>query len=144
MGQEFLTDSNAPQKTYTEVFYEQLPFYLAIGMSLTEYFDGDSMLARYFRQAYQVKQEQDDYSAWLQAVYIYKAIDCALYNNPPLMKRGREARKFYDKPFMQADKQPVEETLEEKALRQEQEEAAMGVWLENFVNLFKNVNNESA
>lgn len=138
MGQEFLNEEEPPRKTYTEVFNEQLPFYLAIGMSLTEYFDGDSLLAKYFRQAYRIKQEECDYNAWLQGIYIYKALDCALYNNPPLMKRGREPRQYFDEPFMQAKKEKDHVlTEEQQALEREEQEARMAVWLNNFVNLYK-------
>lgn len=136
MGQEFLSRKDIPRKSCTEVFYEQLPLYLAIGMSLTEYFESDCTLTRYFRRAYQIRQESEDHNAWLQGAYIYKAFDCALYNNPPLMKRGREARQYFDKPLtvQNADYKTSEE---EKALKKEEEEAAMGVWMSNFVNMFK-------
>ena len=136
MGQEFLSSKEIPRKSYTEVFYEQLPLYLAIGMSLTEYFEGDCTLTRYFRQAYQIRQENEDYNAWLQGIYIYKALDCALYNNPPLMKRGREARQYFNKPIT-AQNSNYDKSEEMQALKKEEEEAAMGVWMSNFVNMFK-------
>jgi hypothetical protein len=141
VGQEFLTNDNeeTPRKTYTELFYEQLSFYLAIGMSYTEYFEGDCLLPKYYREAYKIRQERDDYNAWLQGVYVYKALDCALYNNPPLMKRGREPRNYFEQPFLQQEKFKEEQSEEQLALKQEQENATMGVWMSNFVNMFKNV-----
>ncbi len=137
MGEEFL-DNNSPRKTYTEVFYEQLPLYLAIGMSLAEYFEGDCMLTKYYRQAYRIKQENDDYNAWLQGIYIYKALNCALYNNPPLMKRGREALQYFDKPIT-AQVSSEMQSEQENVLKQEEADARMGVWMSNFVNMYKDI-----
>lgn len=139
MGQEFLNKENdTSRKSYTEVFYEQLPFYLAIGMSLTEYFEGDCLLAKYFREAYRLKQEQDDYNAWLQGLYFYKALDCALYNNPPLMKRGSEPKMYFKEPILREQQDEINE--EKLALEKEEQEAKMGVWLNNFVNMYKGNN----
>lgn len=105
-------------------------------MSLTEYFEDDCALTKYFRQAYQIRQENEDYNAWLQGIYIYKALDCALYNNPPLMKRGRETRQYFNKPIT-AQNSDYGKSEEMQALKKEEEEAAMGVWMSNFVNMFK-------
>lgn len=141
MGQEFLTKKDdSPHKSYTEVFYEQLPFYLAIGMSYTEYFEGDSLLPKYFREAYRIKREVDDYDAWLQGVYVYQAVDCAIYNNPPLMKRGKEPRQYFKEPFsMQGKENKHEPTEEEIAMKKKEEEARFSVWLDNFVNAYKDI-----
>ena len=138
MGEEFLDNKNIPRKTYTEVFYEQLSLYLAIGMTLTEYFEEDCMLTKYYRQAYRIKQENEDYSAWLQGIYIYKALNCALYNNPPFMKRGREALQYFDKPIT-AQQNSEMHNEQEKALKQEEADARMGVWMSNFVNMYKDI-----
>lgn len=122
------------------MFYEQLPYYLAIGMSLREYFDEDSLLVKYFREAYQIKRDVEDYNAWLQGVYFYQAVDSAIYNNPPLMKRGREPRLYIEKPFsMQGKKNDIVLSEEELALKKKEEEARFSVWLDNFVNTYKDI-----
>lgn len=93
------------------------------------------MLPKYFREAYRIRQEEKDYNAWLQGVYIYKALDSALYNNPPFQKRGREARNYYEEPLTQRNIKI--QTEEEEAKMRELEEAKMAVWLENFVSMYK-------
>ena len=47
---------------------------MSIGMTYHEYWDGDSMMAKYFREAEERKRERENYNAWLQGVYIYEAL----------------------------------------------------------------------
>ena len=64
MGPELLTEETPTlEKTNTEVFEECFPYYLAIGMSSAEYWEGDPSLARYYRKAhhrFDTKQKQID------------------------------------------------------------------------------------
>ena len=129
MGSEFL---NAPtqRKTETEIFEEAFPFYLAIGMSYAEYWEGDPSLARYYRKAYLIKQEEINNNAWLQGLYIYDAISTALYN--ALRGKNTAAKTYTGKPYDFNNKEKTEaEKAKEVAI--EQEKAA--AWMENFVRI---------
>ena len=98
MGSEFLTEIPTTQnKTRTEVFEEMCPFYLAIGMSSAEYWEGDPSLARYYRKAYKIKQEEINNNAWLQGVYVYDAISTALHN--ALKGKNTQARSYAKQPY---------------------------------------------
>ena len=110
-------------------------------MSLTEYFDGDANLVKYFRQAYHMKQEakekENDYNAWLQGLYIYNATDSALYNNMPFIERKQLKFKEYIKqPLLAKEEEKIDEEAEKRL-----EEAKMAIWLENFVHMYKDVEN---
>ena len=131
MGSEFL---NAPtqRKTETEIFEEAFPFYLAIGMSYAEYWEGDPKLAQYFRKAYLIKQEEINNNAWLQGLYIYDAISTALYN--ALRGKNTTAKTYTEKPYNFNNKEKTEaEKAKEVVI--EQEKAA--AWMENFVRINK-------
>lgn len=59
---------------YGEKFEELCGYYMSIGMTYHEYWDGDSMMVKYFREAEERKRERENYNAWLQGVYIYEAL----------------------------------------------------------------------
>lgn len=59
---------------YTDIFYEQLPYYLSIGMSWDEYWHDDPSKAKYYRQADKLRRKRKNEELWLQGMYIYEAI----------------------------------------------------------------------
>ena len=132
MGGEFLS---TPTKTNTEFLEENFHFYLAIGMSYAEYWEGDPKLAQYYRKAYKIRQEEFNNNAWLQGLYIYDAVSTALHNalrgmgkNPP------PAKDYAKKPYEIFKK---EKTPEEKALEVEKEQEKAALWMEAFVQKHK-------
>lgn len=61
---------------------------MAMGMSYHDYWDGDCMMAKYYREAEIHKQEKENYLAWLHGLYIYSAlIDVAPILNPMSRKK---------------------------------------------------------
>ena len=135
MGCEFL-ENPTQKKTNTQIFEECFPFYLAIGMSYAEYWEGDPILARYYRKAYHIKQEEINNNAWLQGMYIYDAVSTALHNalrgfgknKPPAKDYAKQPYEFKNKVKTEAEKA--------KEVEIEQEKAA--AWMENFVRLNSN------
>lgn len=71
MGSE-LVDRSSP--SYTEIFHEQLPYYIAIGMPYDLYWNGDCRLAERFRRADEIKRKRTNQDLWLQGLYIYEAL----------------------------------------------------------------------
>ena len=131
MGCEFLTEVPPTQsKTYTERFEEAFVFYLAIGMSYAEYWAGDPTLARYYRKAYQIKQEEINNNAWLQGMYIYDAVSTALHN--ALAGKNTKPRKYAQQPYNFHKKEKSEA---EKAAEVEREQQKAAAWMENFVRI---------
>ncbi len=132
MGCELL-NSPTKEKTYAEIFEECFPFYLAIGMSYAEYWEGDSKLTQYYRKAYQIKQEEVNNNAWLQGMYIYDAISTALHNALRGMGKSKPPAKDYAKQPYELFKKNKTEQEKAKEVEIEQEKAA--AWMENFVRL---------
>ena len=132
MGCDFLTEETpaTQEKTYSEIFDECFPFYLAIGMSSAEYWSGDSSLVRYYRKAYEIKQEEINNNAWLQGMYIYDAVSTALHN--ALRGKNTKAREYARQPYNFGNKEKSEL---KKAKEVETEQAKAAVWMENFVKI---------
>lgn len=134
MGSELLTEENPThEKTHTEIFEECFPFYLAIGMSYAEYWEGDSKLAQYYRKANRIKQEEFNNNAWLQGLYVYDAISTALHNSLRGFGKQKPPAKDYAKqPY---DLYKKNKTEQEKAKEVEIEQEKAAAWMENFVRL---------
>lgn len=85
MGVELLGDSysqnnngvgNAkkPTPTYTEIFYQCLPHYLAMGMSADEFWNCDPRMYKAYREKDRIQMEKQNELLWLQGMYVYQAI----------------------------------------------------------------------
>ena len=134
MGSELLTEGATTQaKTNAEIIEECFPFYLAIGMSYAEYWEGDPLLARYYRKAYRIKQDEMNNNAWLQGMYVYDAISTALHNALRGMGKQKPPAKDYAKQPYELNKKNKTEQEKAKEVEIEQEKAA--AWMENFVRL---------
>ena len=107
-------DSSLPFVTYTERFYEQFPYYLAIGMTPEQYWDGDPMLAKYFRKADELRLERKNQELWLQGMYIYEAICDASPILHAFARKGTKPHPYVDKPYPITQKQ-CERSAEDKA-----------------------------
>ena len=133
MGVELLNEAATTHQTETEVFEENFPFYLAIGMSPAEYWTGDSTLVRYYRKAYLIRQENENNNAWLQGLYVYDAISTALAN--ALRGKGTSAKDYARKPY---DFKNRVKSETEKAHEVEIEQQKAAAWMESLVRINKN------
>lgn len=63
-----------PRKTMAEIFYEHLPYYLAIGMSADEYWNGSPSLVVAYRNAHEIMERRNEWARWRQGAYFYDAL----------------------------------------------------------------------
>ena len=99
--------------TYTEKFYEYFPYYLAIGMTPEQYWDGDCTLPKYYRKAEELRNEKRNQELWLQGMYVYEAICDVAPILHAFAKKGTKPAPYSSKPYPLTDKQ-VEQEEEEK------------------------------
>jgi len=59
---------------YGDKFEELCGYYMSIGMSFHEYWDGDNTMVKYYRKADGLKLERENMLRWLQGRYVYEAI----------------------------------------------------------------------
>lgn len=117
--------------TYKEIFDIYFPQYLLMGMSASEYWDGDVHLAKGYREAYKLKRKADNFNAYLQGLYIYDALICA----SPLMRssfgqKGKiKPHEYLKKPYdlFEDDRKKTEE--EEAKKHQEEMMEKMKGWM---------------
>lgn len=100
--------------TYTEKFYELFPYYISIGMTPEQYWDGDCMLVKYYRKAEELRNEKRNQELWLQGMYIYEA----LCDVAPVLRafaaKGSKPTPYSDKPYPLNAKQSARDEEEKQ------------------------------
>ena len=110
-------DSSLPFFTYTEKFYEQFPYYLALGMPYDLYWNGDPALVKCYRKADEIRLERLNQEKWLQGMYIYEAICDASPILRPFAKKGTKPVPYVDAPYPLTAKQRERDVVaKEKAI----------------------------
>ena len=109
-------------RSYSQVYAECFPFYLSIGMTAEEYWDGDNDLPKYYREAYKLKQEQLNHEAWLYGLYVYDAVSSVMSH---LNKNKSDHKSYAEKPYDFTPKGEEERVIEAKAQAE--------VWLKSWV-----------
>ena len=82
-----------------EIFKNAFPYYLSIGMTYEQYWEGNPILVRYYHDAHLLKIEQKNQELWLQGLYFFYAISPALYNSNPLGSKTRKLQKYIEEPI---------------------------------------------
>ena len=103
--------------SYTTTFYDQFPYYLAIGMTPEQYWDGDSMLAKYYRKADELSRKRRNEELWLQGMYIYEALCDVAPVLHAFAKKGTKPVPYPDHPYALT----VNDREEERKLKEKRE-----------------------
>ena len=103
--------------SYTKYFYEVFPYYLSIGMTPEQYWDGDPLLVKYYRRADELKQKRKNQELWLQGMYIYEALCDVAPIFHAFAKRGTKPNPYSDHPYSLTNK----EREDEKKLQEERD-----------------------
>ena len=112
-----------PSFTYTEKFYEFFPYYLSIGMTPEQYWEGDCTLVKYYRKAEALRNEKRNQELWLQGMYIYEALCDVSPVLHAFAKKGTKPVPYSLKPYAltkeqsQKDADEKERKLAEKGKR---------------------------
>ena len=105
---------HSPFLTYTEQFYEAFPYYLSIGMTYEQYWDGDPSLVKYYRRADEFRIERKNQELWLQGMYVYEAICDVAPILQAMAKKGTKASPYPEKPYAITEKQRRLERVEKE------------------------------
>lgn len=68
-------------------------------MTYEQYWEQDSWLVKYYRKAYEIRQDEVNRNAWLQGMYVYEAIADIAPILHAFAKKGTRARKYAEKPY---------------------------------------------
>lgn len=110
-GELVESDPSAPH-SFEEAFYACFPYYLSVGMTEGQFWDGDPLLPKYFRRADDLRRQRQNEGAWLQGMYIYDAISRLSPLIRPMGKKGTKPKPYVEEPYP-IDQEKVKE-LEKK------------------------------
>ena len=103
------TKGNSSPFTYTDKFKDIFPYYLAIGMTYEQFWDGDPELAKYYRKADEIRRDRMNQEMWWQGMYIYEAICCVSPILQAFAKKGTKAKPYPEEPYPITRKQQRKE-----------------------------------
>ena len=89
----------APLSRFTDIFWQKFSYYLSIGMTEEQYWEGDSVLPKYYRQAEELRKERVNQEAWLQGMYVYDAIARISPILHAFAKKGTKAQPYVEEPY---------------------------------------------
>lgn len=80
-----------------EVFEKACPYYIKLGMTYDQFWDGDVSAHRAYREAEKLRLREVNQTLWLQGMYVYEAIG----NLAPYIKAFSKARPkpYPDRPY---------------------------------------------
>ena len=123
--------------SYTAKFYDVFPFYLSIGMTPDQYWDGDPSLPKYYRKAHELQRKRRNEDLWLQGMYVYEALCDASPLLQAFAKKGTKAHPYAERPYSITN----DDRKEEKKLREQRErEKAKQYMLGKMVSINKQFN----
>lgn len=100
-------------------------------MTPDQYWNGDTWLVRDYLKAEEFRREKENYNAWLNGVYVAKAISATICN--AFIDKNASADTYPERPY------PLNgESEEEKEAREEREADAAEVYMKMFVEFGKN------
>jgi hypothetical protein len=78
-------------------------------MTYEQYWCGDCTLPIYYRKAHEMRVDHENYSAWLQGMYVYDAIAAISPVLHAFAKKGTKAQPYLPEPYkMKNAERPVE------------------------------------
>lgn len=120
-------------RSLTELFQRDAPYYLSIGMTFDQYWYGDVWLVEQFREADRLRQERANVAAWLNGMYQYDAVSCALAN--AFRKKSDPPAKYPTEPYNIFQKR---ETRKERERREEAERLQAKLYMQQMMRAGKN------
>ena len=78
-------------------------------MTPEQYWDGDPLLAKYYRQADEIKQRRKNQDMWLQGMYIYEALCDVAPILQAFAKKGTKPIPYPDHPYSITSKEKEDE-----------------------------------
>ena len=83
------------QLTWVEYANEQCPYYMAMGVTYDQYWNGDYSALKDYKKAYEIKRELDNENFWLQGMYVYEAVETAIMR----CINGKRNAKYPEEPY---------------------------------------------
>ena len=108
-----------------ELFDKAFPEYLAMGMTYRQFWDEDCRLVVPYRQAYKIRQEEINRTAWLNGLYIQRAVASVL----------SKKAKYPKKPFGKEDADQLTEIICTEDMTEEEKKRATDLFFGNLAQM---------
>lgn len=119
---------------YRDIFDKECGYYLSIGMSYDDYWNGDCAMVKYYRDKAQYELEEKNRVLWLQGMYLYETLLRLSPALKPFVKNPTPER-YMEEPY------PISiKTDEEKKKAKEEQQMQNG--LNFFTALATNINQQ--
>ena len=105
-------------QSYGEIFAQLCPYYMSIGMSYDDFWNGDVSMVIAYRKANELRDKRRNYEFWLQGMYVYEA----LCDASPLFRFSMKKGTIKPEPY---SKEPYPITAAEVREREERKEREM-------------------
>lgn len=116
-----------------------------MGMGYDEFWEKDVELAKFYREAWKLRQKQENQRLWLQGAYIYEAILDAAPVLHPFAKKGTKPVPYREEPYplleKRRDAENAQPTAEERS--DAKAKAMMEVFMVNFNRRFEQKGGEA-
>lgn len=122
-------------KSYTDIFYDALPYYLSIGMTASEFWEGDVFLTEAYYEANVYKKKQINEFMHLQGFYVYQAV-ATVVSNIHFDKRHHKANSYMSEPLNVY--MTKEERIAKKRIKEEKEKQAIVAYLNELAKNWEN------
>lgn len=132
MGGELVKAASLP--SYTEQMYEHFPYYLSLGMTASQYWDGDCTLVKYYRKADKIKSDRENHNLWLQGCYIYEALCCVSPVLNAFAKSGTKPIPYSEKPYSLTKEEQERRNEEKDKKNRDKARAVFTSWADTFKN----------
>lgn len=130
--------------SYSEQFYLNLPFYLSIGMTPSQYWDEDCCLVKYYREADKFRRERENQSLWLQGLYIYEALCDVSPLLKPFADGKTKAVPYSAEPYPLTNAETEKRKAEKEKAAFEEMQAKTESYMNRFNAQFKKEEGENA
>lgn len=147
MGDKLVTDLSSsegdggtkgrpsPVLRYTDKFEELCGYYMSIGMTYHDFWDGDCCMVKYYRDKAKRDRERENFNLWLQGAYIYEAL---LDASPAFNALSKKKKPFpyLDNPIPMTEGESKRTKEQENKKKMENGKEAMRLMVENFNKRF--------
>ena len=124
--------------TYTEIFENVFPYYLAMGMSYEQFWFDEPKIAAYYRRADEIRKQRMNEELWLNGIYTAEALASTVGN---MFTKGQK-HKYPSEPKPITLAELEEKRAREQRLREEKIKAAFTARALS-VNASKGVNHDN-
>lgn len=138
-GLDLYKSKNVEHHFLTEEFNKCCPFYISIGMTYEQFWEGDPTMTKFYLDAYTLKEKREAdklrWTMWEQGLYVYEAI-CDV---SPVLRAFSKATKplpYPKKPYGW-EKEETKEDINIKKIKEERDIYRTQIFFQNWANAQK-------